>query len=110
MTTETLETLRDTLSANRIFGEPVECDGAVLVPVGRLRGGGGGGSGPEGEGEGGGFGLVAQATGAFAIQDGEVSWIPAVDHNRRILLGSVLALIGLVILRSVVGHLGAAEH
>ena len=71
-----------------------------------VRGGGGGGTGSDGagaaEGSGGGFGLVAHPTGVFVIRDGEVSWRPALDLNRVVLGGQLVAIVALLTIRSVV--------
>jgi uncharacterized spore protein YtfJ len=90
--------LRDALTASRVFGEPYERDGVTVIPAVSVRGGLGGGSGRKGgqagrddaqdeveEGEGGGLGLIARPAGAYVIRDGEVSWQPAVDVNRIVL-------------------------
>ena len=51
---EILEQVRDTLTVRRVFGEPIERDGVLMVPVACVRGGFGGGAGegqPKREGE-----------------------------------------------------------
>jgi uncharacterized spore protein YtfJ len=40
-----LSRITDDLTPKRVFGEPIERDGVMLVPVARVRGGAGGGSG-----------------------------------------------------------------
>ena len=40
--------------------------------------------------------------GAFVIKDGDVQWRPAIDLNRAILVGQVVAIVALLTLRSVV--------
>ena len=81
-----LTTLREAMTVSRVFGQPYELDGVILVPAAAVRGGGGGGTGTKGEtgeeGEGGGFGLIARPAGAYVITDGTVRWHPAVDVNR----------------------------
>lgn len=77
----------DSIQVGRVFGTPIERDGALVIPVARVRGGGGGGGGtgvgPGGEGEGtgsgGGFGLTARPVGVFVVRDGDVRWVPVVD-------------------------------
>jgi uncharacterized spore protein YtfJ len=53
---ELLGGVRDAITVRRVFGDPIEQDGVVVVPVARVGGGGGGGSDSEHNG-GGGFGL-----------------------------------------------------
>jgi uncharacterized spore protein YtfJ len=97
---------RDALTVKRVFGEPYEKDGATVVAVATVRGGagGGGGEGPEGEGKGsgGGFGMSARPVGMFVIRGDELSWRPAVDVNRIVLGGQVVAVVALLTLRSIV--------
>jgi hypothetical protein len=40
---ELMQLTRDTLTVSRLFGEPYERNGTVVVPVAAVRGGGGGG-------------------------------------------------------------------
>ncbi len=69
----------DQLSVRRAFGEPVERDGVLVIPVAVAFGGGGGGAGPEDQGAGGGFGGVVRGIGVYSISEGRVRFIPAVD-------------------------------
>jgi uncharacterized spore protein YtfJ len=91
------------MSARRVFGEPIERDGTVLVPVARVSGGGGGGTGTQdgAEGAGGGLGVSARPVGAYVIRGDRVTWLPAIDTTRVIVLGQVVAIIALLVLRSV---------
>jgi uncharacterized spore protein YtfJ len=111
--TDLVASLRDSLTVGRVFGEPYERDGVTLIPAAAVRGGVGGGSGKRGartgeqpdggeEGEGGGFGMIARPAGAYVIKDGAVSWQPAVDVN-RIVMVAVLGWVAAawVIARSV---------
>lgn len=101
-----LHDFEEALSVRRAFGEPYEKNGVTVIPAARVSGGGGGGSGeaPEGEGSGTGtgFGLSAKPFGVFVIADGDVTWRPAVDVNRVILGGQLVAIAGLLLLRSIV--------
>lgn len=88
------------LAARRVFGEPIERDGVILVPAARIGGGGGGGIGaaagrerPEGSGLG--FGLSARPAGAFVLDRGRLRWKPAIDVNRIILGGQLIVLAAL---------------
>ena len=91
---ELLKGARDSISVRRVFGDPIEHDGVVVVPVATVAGGGGGGGDSEDNG-GGGFGLGARPVGVYVIKDGEVSWRPAIDPLRVALLALlVLVLLG----------------
>lgn len=97
---------RDALTVKRVFGDPYEKDGVTVIPVAVVRGGAGGGAGeaPEGHGgsgSGGGFGLSARAAGAYVIRGGTVTWTPALDMNRVILGGQVVALVAILAIRGV---------
>jgi uncharacterized spore protein YtfJ len=95
---------RDTLTVKRVFGEPIERDGVLIIPAAKVAGGGGGGSGPaEGpeSGTGGGFGMQARPAGVFVIKDGNVEWQPALDVNRVILGGQIVAVVFLLVIRAI---------
>jgi len=80
---ELLATARDTANVRRVFGEPIERDGALLIPAAVVAGGGGGGgrdSEPDQPGEGGGgFGVWARPIGVYVVRDGQVEFRPAID-------------------------------
>ena len=93
---EIIEQARDTLTVRRVYGEPIERNGVVVVPAASLRGGGGGGTGEDKEGQsgsGGGFGVSARPVGAYVIRGEQVEWQPAVDVGRIALAG--LAVLGM---------------
>jgi uncharacterized spore protein YtfJ len=106
---ELMAQTRDTLTVSRLFGEPYERNGTTVVPVAAVRGGGGGGKGegggPEGagsgSGSGGGFGLVAKPAGVYVIDGSGVRWRPAVDVNRVVLGAQIVAVVALLVLRSI---------
>jgi uncharacterized spore protein YtfJ len=91
----------------RVYGEPYERDGVVLIPAARVGGGGGGGGGEgdqpdkvKGSGFGLGFGLGAAPVGAYVIRGGKVEWKPAIDVTSLIMrLQAVLILALLALLR-----------
>jgi uncharacterized spore protein YtfJ len=119
-----LREIMDTATVTKVFGAPITHDGMIVLPVAALQGGGGGGSGttPSGEagskesgsqesgskaagsgsGTGGGFGLSARALGVFVIKDGTVEWRPAVDVNRVLLTGGLVAVTALLLVRDVI--------
>ena len=80
---ELLSGARDAISVRRVYGDPIERDGVVVIPAAVVGGGGGGGGDNEDNG-GGGFGLRARPVGAFVIKNGEVTWKPAIDPSRLI--------------------------
>lgn len=99
---EFINSARDAMSARRVFSEPYEKDGVTIITAAKVSGGGGGGSGGDGkggQGTGGGFGLNATPVGAYVIKDGKVSWEPAVDVNRVIFGGQVIAILLLLTIR-----------
>jgi uncharacterized spore protein YtfJ len=83
---------RDAITVKRVYGDPVKSEGVTLVPAAVVRGGAGGGGDSEGNG-GGGFGIVARPIGAYVIREGRVSWRPAVDLNRVLVLGAALVFL-----------------
>lgn len=91
----------------RVFGEPIERDGVVVLPVASVRGGGGGGdrtAGSEGRqptGSGAGYGLRLAPAGVFVLRDGQVRWQPALDVNQVILGGQLVAVVVLLAIRSI---------
>lgn len=96
-----LDRARDVLTVRRVYGDPIERDGVTVIPAAKVRGGGGGGSDVQGNG-GGGFGVSATPAGAYVIRDGRVIWRPALDLNRTILMGQIVAIVFLLTVRSVV--------
>ena len=105
---EILEQARDTLTVRRVYGEPIERDGMVVIPVASVRGGAGAGTGDHeapasgklgtARGGGGGWGAIARPAGVFVIRGDEVNWQPAVDVNRIVLGGQLSFAIGLIVL------------
>lgn len=98
----------DAGSAARVFGAPITQNGVTMLPVARTRGGGGGGGGiapgdqnGRQEGSGGGFGMAGRGIGVFVLKDGQVTWRPAVDVNRIVLGGQIVAIVALLVARSV---------
>jgi uncharacterized spore protein YtfJ len=100
---ELLSKVTSDLSVKRVFGEPIEHDGTVLIPVARVRGGAGGGTGTAeaNGGSGGGGGVDARPIGVFVLKGQDVSWQPALDVTRVAIGGQVLAIVMFLVLRSV---------
>jgi uncharacterized spore protein YtfJ len=103
---EVIGQARDALTIKRVFGEPYEKDGVTVIPAARVQGGAGAGGGEDpqgqGSGSGSGFAMTARPVGAFIIRDGELSWRPAVDVNRIILGGQVVAVVALLTFRAII--------
>ena len=94
----------DNITVKRVYGEPIEKDGVTLIPAAAVRGGAGGGEGERGEAEGGmggGFGVTARPVGAYQIKGDEVTWVPAADTTRVIILAEVVGIVALLVFRSV---------
>lgn len=102
---EILSEARDALTVKRVFGEPLAHNGITVIPAAAVRGGGGGGEGDPGAdtpgGAGGGFGMSARPVGAYQIRADELTWVPAADTTRVIVLAEVVAIVALLVLRSI---------
>jgi uncharacterized spore protein YtfJ len=101
-----VDRLAEAATVRRAFGDPIERDGSLIIPVARIVGGGGGGEGgrtgeSNEQGSGGGFGLRVTPAGVFVIQGGEVTWRPAFDRTRVVLGGQAIAVVALLVARSV---------
>jgi uncharacterized spore protein YtfJ len=111
---DVLAQARDALTVKRVFGEPYEKDGVTIIPAARIQGGAGGGSGEDpqrqGKGSGSGFGITARPVGAFVVRDGELIWRPAVDVNRIVLGGQVVAVVALLTVRAIIQARAKAKH
>lgn len=90
---------QDALNVRRVFGEPITVDHTTLVPTASIGGGGGGGA--DSAQGGAGFGMKGRPSGVFVLRDDNVSWKPAVDVNRIVLGGQLVALAALLFLGSV---------
>jgi uncharacterized spore protein YtfJ len=98
---EIMSRVSDAMQVRRVFGEPYQKNGVTIIPVAAVRGGWGGGGG-QGEnqetGWGGGGGLTARPVGAFVITGDQVTWRPAVDVDRMILVGQIVGAIAVLTL------------
>lgn len=105
------------IHVERVYGTPIERDGALVIPAAAVQGAGGGGSGGAGsgvgnavgEGAGGGFALRARPVGAFVVRSGDVRFVPAVDVVRLARAVAVVAVTALVV-RSSVAWAHALRH
>ena len=97
---ELISGARDAVSVKRVYGDAYEKNGLTVIPAATVRGGGGAGVGDTVAGEsggGGGFGLTARPSGAWIVQDGHATWKPAIDVNRIVLGGQVIALTAILV-------------
>jgi len=109
-----LSQANDSITVKRVYGEPIERDGVLVIPAAMVAGGGGGGLGTgmgfgpngeqqgEGTGTGGGWGVQARPVGAFVVRDGVVTWVPAIDWARVALIGGLVVIAALFTRRSIV--------
>ena len=97
---EMLTGARDAMTVKRVYGDPIERDGIMVIPAAKVMGGGGGGGDSENN-AGGGFGVSAQPAGAWIIKDGEVGWEPAIDATRLGTLAMVVAIVFLLTVRAI---------
>jgi uncharacterized spore protein YtfJ len=97
---EMLTGARDAMTVKRVYGDPIERDGILVIPAAKVMGGGGGGGDAENNG-GGGFGIKATPAGAWIIRDGQVAWEPAVDATRIVTLGMIVAIVFFWSIRSM---------
>jgi uncharacterized spore protein YtfJ len=98
---ETIAAARDAITVRRVYDDPYERNGVVVIPAAAVQGGGGGGGDDRGEGQtsgGGGFGLRARPVGAYVIRGEQVSWEPAIDLTQIIFRGQLVALAALLVL------------
>ncbi len=111
---ETIEKAKEAITVKRVYGDPYEKNGVIVIPAARVQGGGGagGGEGPDGQGtgSGGGFGVNAKPAGAFVIQGDDVQWRPAIDVNRIILGGQLVAAAALLLAVTVVKARAKHDH
>jgi uncharacterized spore protein YtfJ len=91
---------QDALTVRRVFGEAITMGETTLLPAAVIGGGGGGGA--NGAQGGAGFGMQGRPSGVFVIRNGEVSWKPAVDVNRIVMGGQLVAFAALVFAASMV--------
>ena len=97
---EAIDQARDALTVRRVYGDPYQEEGVTVIPAANVAGGGGAGTDAQGAG-GGGFGLRARPAGAWVIKDGDVQWRPALDLNRIIFMGQIVAIVFFLTMRSI---------
>jgi len=110
---ELISGVRDSISVKRVYGDPYEKNGLTVIPAAVVRGGGGGGMGEhegEGTGSGGGFGVNARPSGAWIIEGDTVTWKPAVDVNRIVLGGQLVALAAILVTGRILATHARRRH
>ena len=106
---EAVNQAKDVINVRRVYGEPYQENGLTIIPAANVTGGGGGGGDTAGNG-GAGFGVRAKPAGAWVIKDGEATWRPAFDLNRTILVGQFIAIVALLVTRSIVKTLAKTNR
>lgn len=96
---------KDAITVKKVYGDPYQSNGVTVIPAASLRGGFGGGEG-EGSGDtpagrGGGMGISARPIGVYQIKGDRVTWVPAVDVSRIVVMGQVVVIVAMLVLRSV---------
>lgn len=130
--TTPLDTVREVvgkMAVDRVFGNPITQDGLTIIPVASVRGGGGGGRGEGGgeggekaakgpggqpgmmgKGSGGGLGMMAKPLGVFVVKERNVRWRPAIDVNKVVLGGQIVAGIALLTVRAIAKARAGRRH
>jgi hypothetical protein len=101
---ELISSARDVVSVKRVYGDPYEKNGLTVIPAATVRGGGGVGGGDEEHGESGkagAFKMSARPSGAWIIEDGRATWRPAIDVNRIVLGGQMIAMTAILVVGTV---------
>jgi len=89
-------------NAKQVYGEPVERDGATIIPVARVQWGFGGGGLGQGASErgGGGGGVRATPAGYIEVRDGASQFRPIHDDNVKLVaIGAGAFLAGVLLAR-----------
>jgi uncharacterized spore protein YtfJ len=94
-TTELTGTIGDVISIKRVFGEPVEQGGVIVIPVAVVIGGGGAGrtgsTDGDDENSGGGFGMWVRPLGVYVIKNDIVRFRPLIHVTPLAITGMLCA-------------------
>ena len=110
--------MSESSNVKRVFGDPIEKDGMMIVPVASVRTMFGGGEGPGAPATadrpgpiswGGGGAATASPVGVYVLKDGGVTWVPAVDQNKVIWLAMLTGIVSLLVLRGMVRTLARRD-
>ncbi len=111
---ELLAQAKDAITVKRVFGEPYEREGVTIIPVAEVRGGGGSGGNRQSAGDRNGanygFGVQASPAGVYVIKGDRVSWQPALNLNRVILRGQIVAVAALLAARTALKSHGKSKR
>jgi hypothetical protein len=101
---DVIRDVRDAAAAGTVFGAPVRQDDVTVIPTALFKAFGGGES--DGEPMGGrpasGVRVLTRPAGAFVIAKGRATWRPAIDINRIVLGGQIVAVVALLTIRAIV--------
>jgi uncharacterized spore protein YtfJ len=98
--------LGTTATVKSVFGEPIQANGKIVVPVAKVAYGFGGGFGTgrdgagqdrEGEGGGGGGGVRAYPAGALEISDRGTRFVPFVDLTMVFSAAAAAGVLGFIL-------------
>lgn len=104
MLADAIRDVMDRAVAGTVFGVPVRHEGVALVPVARMNAWSYGEptvDPPPGPAAGG-MRVAARPVGAYVLAGGRVSWRPAIDVNKIILGGQIMAVVALLTVRAVI--------
>ncbi len=113
--------------ARMVFGEPVTTGDVTVIPAARIIGCGGGdrpcrsrwrdqaggtgsqpdqagGTGSQPDQAGGGLMMIAKPVGAFVLKGDDVHWRPAIDINKIVAGGQLVAVVALLTARALFGR------
>jgi uncharacterized spore protein YtfJ len=97
------EAFKTSAGAKMIYGDPIEHDGVIIIPVAKLRYGVGGGGGSRNgeEGGGGGGGVIVQPAGYIELKDGSSRFQAIREPATFVPLVIAGGLTGLLLLRGL---------
>ena len=97
-TSDVFARFANTFAAKQVYSEPYKVDGISVIAAAVVSGGAGmrkGGNEQEGRG---GMGGSARPVGAFVIQDGVVTWKPALDLQWALTVGLAVGTLAIGLL------------
>lgn len=102
---ELLADAKEVITVRKVYGDPYQSNGVTVIPAAAIRGGFGSGEGEGSEttpaGRGGGMGMSGRPIGAYQIKGDQVTWVPAVDVSRVIFTGQIMAIVAMLVVRSI---------
>jgi hypothetical protein len=112
MIADAIRDVIQTAAVGTVFGTPVREDGVTVIPTAVFKAFGGGESIAEAAAgrPASGVRVTTRPAGAFVIASGRATWRPAVDVNRIILGGQVVAVVALLTVRAIVRARGGCRR